>query len=616
MKKKIGYTKTMEYENKECWKLFTDNNFKLDTWLSAIMHAHKSKSGKFWYVETLIPLESIVRACDDTIELVPQEQMPAAEKKSGKQLIVFVKKSLPVIIPLSIAAVIILAIFFFDTVIKTFFTVIMAGALAAPVIVAIRDKKQLFSWAKLWTIVVSGAVAFLIGIWGFINIADILHPIVCPPGFERVVNKIDSYGTDDGESFEMNYFTVGELGTYQLDSWNIFLVGICTFVVYSISVQFIGYGVNRLVLKFRLKNKYLNMTAPVAMHLSALLLFLSLINLAAAKDTLVTRPLLKVFNNILYPGQMLSIIEATRKNKSDIIDTLIIEGADFLAKNENGESALFIAQTLQNKQLIAKFREKLETRAPGVIPLIDAGYFYSDNSFLTQIKQNNTRAVNLYLDAGFTAAPSSNSHYPLYTAVVNNRKELAKLLIAHGAPVNNTDQVSLPPLLLYAANTGLTDIAITLIQSGADTSVRDNEGNTVLHLAGLAGNTALVSFLLDAKIEIDAKNSKGETPFLTACKYIYKGNDATKNNRYFKIAEMLGNKKADLNIQNNDGWAPIMYAAMYYHVPLLEYLFSKEVNVNARLYIPDSRGTTALLMAQKKNFTQIVSMLKRAGAVE
>ena len=112
-------------------------------------------------------------------------------------------------------------------------------------------RSMLGSYKKI--IIIGGAClsVFILGIWGYINIAEIMKPVVLPLGFESVTNTIDSHSTSDGESFDMLYYATGEFGTFQLDSWKIFLVSGITFLLYAFSLQLIGFGVNKINSLFR-----------------------------------------------------------------------------------------------------------------------------------------------------------------------------------------------------------------------------------------------------------------------------------------------------------------------------------------------------------------------------
>jgi ankyrin repeat protein len=70
--------------------------------------------------------------------------------------------------------------------------------------------------------------------------------------------------------------------------------------------------------------------------------------------------------------------------------------------------------------------------------------------------------------------------------------------------------VTVRPVLHWAAENGLTDIARLLLDQGADVNARDNFSNTPLHLA--VRHAAMVELLLARGAQVGARNAFGNTP--------------------------------------------------------------------------------------------------------
>jgi ankyrin repeat protein len=142
---------------------------------------------------------------------------------------------------------------------------------------------------------------------------------------------------------------------------------------------------------------------------------------------------------------------------------------------------------------------------------------------------------------------------PLHWAVINGHKDVAELLLEHGADINVKDKyreillnkevmqgskdtaatsngISLTesakaviygyfadyssgytPLHLTAID-GMKDMAEFLLARGAHVNVRTNIGETPLHYAALHGHKDLVKLLLSNKAEVNAKSRNGGTP--------------------------------------------------------------------------------------------------------
>ncbi|MCK9544348.1 MAG: ankyrin repeat domain-containing protein [Novosphingobium sp.] len=110
-------------------------------------------------------------------------------------------------------------------------------------------------------------------------------------------------------------------------------------------------------------------------------------------------------------------------------------------------------------------------------------------------------------------------------------------LVYSGADINVRDNDG-STALMYAAAHGYRNIAYILIKLGADINVKDNYGYTILMLAAQAGHTDIVRMLIDSGVDINAKGDLIETALMLAMFYKHKD-----------IVEIL--KKAGANINVN-----------------------------------------------------------------
>lgn len=72
---------------------------------------------------------------------------------------------------------------------------------------------------------------------------------------------------------------------------------------------------------------------------------------------------------------------------------------------------------------------------------------------------------------------------PLFLAARGGNIELVRVLLRHNARVNVTGAAQQIAPLHWAAHKEFTDIALHLIENGADIQLRDKEGRTPLGLA-------------------------------------------------------------------------------------------------------------------------------------
>ena len=104
----------------------------------------------------------------------------------------------------------------------------------------------------------------------------------------------------------------------------------------------------------------------------------------------------------------------------------------------------------------------------------------------------------------------------LQQAVMDEQVEIIEYLLSKGA---NIDAVILEngATSLYAAvDTKKIKSAKLLIEKGANIHVTTRSGKTLLHRAAKNGSAGMIRFLLQYDLDIEAKDKKGRTPFLTA----------------------------------------------------------------------------------------------------
>ena len=186
--------------------------------------------------------------------------------------------------------------------------------------------------------------------------------------------------------------------------------------------------------------------------------------------------------------------------------------------------------------------------------------------------------------------------------------------------------------LLRAAEMGDTLGVERLLQRGADPNTADPKGNTLLMIAARNGNRELVWLLVRRKASANKRSEVGDTALMMA---------SLRGDR--EIARALiefGGAEV-----KHSGWAPIHYAAFEDRAEVIRYLISKGADkdaiapngytalmlaargghieaTRALLYedadvqVKGPGGETALRIAREKKHSELVELLKRAGAVD
>src|SRR6267142_1800548 len=99
---------------------------------------------------------------------------------------------------------------------------------------------------------------------------------------------------------------------------------------------------------------------------------------------------------------------------------------------------------------------------------------------------------------------------PLHMALRSGDVDLARLLVEHGADTTARDNDGLTPLHL-AVQKGSVVLARLLVEHGADVTAQDNHRSTLLHLAVQKGSVDLAGLLVGHGADVKAQDNYGTT---------------------------------------------------------------------------------------------------------
>jgi hypothetical protein len=143
-----------------------------------------------------------------------------------------------------------------------------------------------------------------------------------------------------------------------------------------------------------------------------------------------------------------------------------------------------------------------------------------------------------------------------------------------------------------------------LLTRNADVNARDEQQDTAFLIAARNGHTALVQSALAAGADLKSLNRYGSTALMGPS---YRGHVET-------VRVLLGTS-IDVHHVNNLGWTALLEAIVLgtdgpAHREIVRLLIARGSDVNAR----DREGTSALQLAQRKGQTEVVRLLRAAGA--
>jgi len=227
-----------------------------------------------------------------------------------------------------------------------------------------------------------------------------------------------------------------------------------------------------------------------------------------------------------------------------MLKKLIALGADLKVQNQAGDNLLFRAVNGGNLETIGIL---LDNGFPvgmkngwGATPLVYAArtgrvevvkFLASRGADLKAVNgsfsllheavfSGRTEAVDYLLDQGLAVdARFEEGMTPLVLAVDFGNIPAALTLVRRGADINAADKNGITAFR-YAVMKGATELVAHALAKKADLAAAEpRHGKTVLHEAALRGYSAIVSDLLEAGADKNAKDKKGRTALSYALKY-------------------------------------------------------------------------------------------------
>lgn len=167
--------------------------------------------------------------------------------------------------------------------------------------------------------------------------------------------------------------------------------------------------------------------------------------------------------------------------------------------------------------------------------------------------------------------------------------------------------------LMQAVDAGSVGVITILCKCGVDKEARNYMGNTAIMMAVMNNDTPMVEELYNNGANIEAKNKQYETPLIVA---IQRGEKSM-------IDLLCVICKANVNATSSGGKTALMWACEGGDKYIVEQLCYYGAKVNATTnsfrplpssYMPISQNTSALMIASKKGYIDIVTYLCDMGA--
>ena len=271
-----------------------------------------------------------------------------------------------------------------------------------------------------------------------------------------------------------------------------------------------------------------------------------------------------------------------------VIKTLIRKGADIHVLNNKG-SALHNTAMYGNVEMLAMFLEKGAN--------IDALNKKKETALMSSVISSKTDMASFLIDKGANIKITDKRNRSLlHIAVYNDDNKMVKVLLEEGADVNFQDLKGYSPLHL-AIRHQYDKVIKTLICNGADPDTC-TEAGSVLHYAIVHKNVELALLLLDKGADINIPDKNKKSPLHIA---VENGDNA--------MVEFLLENSADINFQDFRGDSPLQIALKGGHLAIASMLLKKHPNLNLQNTLKATALHTAIFLYNKKKSQGMLSVI-------
>ena len=315
--------------------------------------------------------------------------------------------------------------------------------------------------------------------------------------------------------------------------------------------------------------------------------------------------------------------QGMREGHRDIVRLLLDYGANCDARDNYRNTALHFAASagnLDGARILLELGAEVDSQNnEGLTPLLRASQ---------GMREGLRDLMRVLLDHGANRnARDNRGNTVLHLAASEGHLDAARMILELGVDVDPKNNEGLTPFL--RASQGMREghrvIMQLLLRHDADYTVRDNRGNTALHLAASEGRLDVASMLLELGVDVDPKNNEGFTPLRQVSQGMLEGHrdimwlllyhganlDARDNHGntalhfaasegHLDVARMLLELGADVDSQNNERLTPLQQASQgmreghrdIVRLLLVRLLLDHRANRNTR----DNRGIIPLAL--------------------
>lgn len=236
---------------------------------------------------------------------------------------------------------------------------------------------------------------------------------------------------------------------------------------------------------------------------------------------------------------------AVLKRRPRVVKVLLEAGIDQSMEDDTGRTAAFYAQGHNTCRWM--LRHGPETEAIATDHLNNTGLFHM--AWLGDLE-----GTKLFIDQGANVnARNTNGETALTEASLHGSLEVVNLLLLHGARIDvATDGEHWTPLL-QAVRNDRREVVRSLLQHGADKHIKRKGGLDAVAEASCRGHHEIARMLIENGSRLESLNHHGRTPLLEASRR----NDG-------EWTEWLLRRGAKTDVRDANGRSPVWHAANGY----------------------------------------------------
>lgn len=280
-----------------------------------------------------------------------------------------------------------------------------------------------------------------------------------------------------------------------------------------------------------------------------------------------------------------------------------LQEMDFAVRNNEGATPIHMAAVCANATVLKKYLEATHEKK-----IINLGDTHGKSAIFYAIEGRKVENLELFIEWG-----ADVNHYdqhlitPLACGIAIGNLSIVKVLLKGGADPNKSISSKQSTPLHQSFQLDTNEIALTLLQNGANPQFPSIDGVQPIHAAAAFGKVAILQLLAAKGVSLSVQLNEGEQPIHVAISSGKKETvEAILEQRPELVREpiKLRQKKKDGETSQELGLSPLHMASTLGDSGMIQYLIAQKADVSA----VTQSGETALVYTSAKGSPSTLSL--------